>query len=327
MGKKVSVIVPVYNVEKYIKKCLDSIMNQTHTNIEIILVDDGATDNSGLICDEYAKMDPRIRVIHKNNGGLASARNAGVEVATGDYIAYVDSDDWVENDFIELLLDACLNNGADMSVCRYADCYDETPLSHQEDIFSVTWTGKEAVEARIMQENKYRISTSAWNKFYKKEIIEGMLFPYGKYYEDVVYTTEAMLRAKKVAYINKALYCYRKDREGSIMTQGFNPRVITDELPLMSRRNELIREAGLVELADRIDRNYCIRCIEIYRQLYNDNVIRNKDILFNECKQHFKVVYRRCGHNYFNLLDKMKTILFCLPRFICCELLNLIVRE
>ena len=324
MEIKVSVIVPVYNVEKYIKKCVDSIINQTYSNMEIILVDDGATDNSGLICDEYARMDNRICVIHKKNGGLASARNAGVEVATGDYIAYIDSDDWVENDFIGLLLEACVNNGADMSVCKYADCFDEAPLSHQEANYTVTWTGKGAVEARIMQENKYRISTSACNKFYKRELIEGMLFPHGKYYEDVVYTTEAMLRAKKVAYINKALYCYRKDRKGSIMTQGFTPKVITDELPLMSRRNELIREAGLEELADRIDRNYCIRCIEVFRQLYNDKTISNKAPLFSECKQHFNQVYKRCGHRYFGKIDAVKTVAFHFPKTVCCVFLNLL---
>lgn len=100
----VSVIVPVYNVEKYMRKCIDSIINQTYTNLEIILVDDGALDRSGEICDEYAQIDPRIKVLHKKNGGLASARNAGIKIATGEYISYIDSDDWVETEFIEMLL-------------------------------------------------------------------------------------------------------------------------------------------------------------------------------------------------------------------------------
>ena len=120
----VSVIIPVYNVEKYMRRCIDSIINQTYTNLEIILVDDGASDRSGKICDEYAQMDHRIKVLHKENGGLASARNAGIQIATGEYISYVDSDDWVETEFIEVLLKGCQDNNAKMSICRYRECFD-----------------------------------------------------------------------------------------------------------------------------------------------------------------------------------------------------------
>ena len=111
---KISVIVPVYNVEKYLTKCVDSIMNQTYKDLEIILVDDGSTDNSGKICDEYVKKDKRFKVIHKKNGGLSDARNVGIKNSTGEYLSFIDSDDYIDNDMIECLYNACIKNNADI---------------------------------------------------------------------------------------------------------------------------------------------------------------------------------------------------------------------
>ena len=119
MEDVVSVIVPVYNVEQYIRKCIESILNQTYNKMEIILVDDGSTDNSGIICDEYSKRDKRIKVIHKINGGLSDARNAGLDICTGDYIVFVDSDDYIKNNMIEMLHKDILEKRADISVCSY----------------------------------------------------------------------------------------------------------------------------------------------------------------------------------------------------------------
>lgn len=320
----VSVIVPVYNVEKYMRKCIDSIINQTYTNLEIILVDDGALDRSGEICDEYAQIDPRIKVLHKKNGGLASARNAGIKIATGEYISYIDSDDWVETEFIEILLRGCQDNNAQMSVCRYRECFDESELKSVEKINTLVWKGKEAVRHRIEDESIYGISTSAWNKLYSTKLIEGMEFPEGKYYEDIVYAIEAMLKSDKVAYTNATLYNYRCNRKGSIMNEGFNARIVTDELPLMLQRNEIIRKYGLENIADLVDRNFCIRVIEVFRQLYNETHIANKEILFNECRKYFEEAYRRCDHSYFNGLDRFKVALFHMNNWLCCNILNLI---
>lgn len=322
----VSVIVPVYNVENYMRKCIDSILNQTYTNLEIILVDDGATDHSAAICDEYAQIDHRIKVVHKQNGGLASARNAGLTVATGEYIAYVDSDDWVELEFIETLLACCKDNNAQMSICRYSDRFDEMPYEHTEKSYTMVWTGKDAVRHRVLDESKYCISTCAWNKFYSAELIKGMQFPEGKYYEDIVYGIEAMLKSDQVAYTNVSLYYYRCNRQGSIMNEGFNKRVITDELPLMSERNALIRKYGLTDIADLVDRNYCIRVIEICRQLYNDRKIKSKDDLYNSCKSYFNEVYNRCGHSQFKGIDLLKVTLFKCNLKICCRCMNLLHR-
>lgn len=310
MDTLVSVIIPVYNVERYLKKCVDSILTQTYVNLEIILVDDGATDTSGKMCDDYQKVDPRVSVVHKKNGGLASARNAGLAVAHGEYIAYVDSDDWVEPDFVECLLSDCLGNGADMSICRFENCFSEEPFAHKEKQFSCVWNGKDAVCHRVLDEAKYCISTSAWNKFYKRELIADMCFPEGKYYEDIVYGVKAMLRADKVAYTNRSLYHYRCARPGSIMNEGFNVRVITDELPLMQERNQLIREAGLTDIADLVDRNYCIRAIEIARKVSAMPDLQLRTQLDTQCRDWFSVVYKRCGKCHFSMVDKVKVLLY-----------------
>lgn len=323
----VSVIIPVYNVEKYMRRCIDSIINQTYTNLEIILVDDGASDRSGKICDEYAQMDHRIKVLHKENGGLASARNAGIQIATGEYISYVDSDDWVETEFIEVLLKGCQDNNAKMSICRYRECFDESESKFVEKSNTIIWTGKSAVRHRIEDESTYGISTSAWNKLYSAKLIEEMRFPEGKYYEDSVYAMEAMLKSDKVAYTNSVLYNYRCNRKGSIMNEGFNARIITDELPLMAERNALIRKYGLGDIADLVDRNYCIRVIEVCRQLYNDRNIENKDDLYTCCKLYFREVYKRCGHSEFKGIDLLKAALFKSNIKVCCWSMNWLQRK
>ena len=306
----VTVILPVYNVEKYLKKGIESVLSQTYRGLEVILVDDGSTDSSGTICDEYAQIDSRVHVIHKENGGLASARNVGIRGASGQYIAYVDSDDWVEPAFVERLLNVCIENSAEMSICRYRDAYDEEIAKHEEEDFQMVWTGKDAVRHRFLDEDKYRISTSACNKFFKRELIADISFPEGKYYEDIVYGVQAMLNAKKVVYVNKALYNYRCARPGSIMNQGFSLRTISDEMPLMSRRNAILREAGMTDLADLVDRNYCIRAIEIYRELHNWETSAEKEPYRQECVRWFREVYQRCGHRYFHGIDKFKIFLF-----------------
>ena len=319
----VTVILPVYNVEKYLKKGIESVLSQTYENLEILLVDDGSTDSSGIICDAYAVLDKRVRVIHKENGGLASARNAGVLEAHGQYIAYVDSDDWVEPDFIERLLNACIEKSAEMSICRYRDVYDEKSVSHEEENFQMVWTGKDAVNHRILDEDKYRIGTTAFNKFYKRELVADMCFPEGKYYEDIVYGVQAMLRAKRVVYINKALYNYRCARPGSIMNQGFNFRVITDEMPLMSERNTIIRQAGLTDVADLIDRNYCIRAMEIYRELCNWETAAPKEPYKQECVKWFWKVYQRCDHRYFGMIDMLKVMAFRISKKLFLQISNI----
>ena len=164
----ISVIVPVYNVEKYLDKCIQSIVDQTYTNLEIILVDDGSPDNSGAICDEWAEKDNRIKVIHKANGGLSDARNAGLDIATGEYIAFVDSDDYIELDFYDKLYNVIKATNCDISICNLRKVYENNNVSVNNcDTFEITeYSTTEAMSALIDD----KIRQVVWNKLYKADI-------------------------------------------------------------------------------------------------------------------------------------------------------------
>ncbi len=205
MKDLISVIVPVYNVEDYVLRCLDSLINQNYEQIEIILVDDGSTDESGKICDEFKKRDERIRVFHKKNGGLSSARNYGIKKAKGDIIAFVDSDDYVKDGFVLDLYKGMQAGNADIVICGYNN---EKPKNE-------TISGKEAtIRLLTKQEN---IDIISWNKLYKKKLFtdNNVFFPEGKKHEDTLTTYKLISNAKKVTYIDESLYIY-VERKGSI---------------------------------------------------------------------------------------------------------------
>lgn len=220
---KVSVVVPVYNVAEYLPKCVDSLIAQTYKNIEIILVDDGATDHSGSICDGYQSKDERIKVIHKENGGLSSARNAGIDAATGEYIAFVDSDDFVAEGYIEKLLSACLENGCKVSACAYYEYYSQDDKRFVGGESSTVKSREDAVKDIFTMKNE--ICVVAWNKLYAKELFADnkIRYPKGKIHEDVFTTYKFCAAADKVAYINEPLYFYVQ-RAGSIMGQTFSKK-------------------------------------------------------------------------------------------------------
>ncbi len=208
----ISVIVPVYNVEKYLEECINSIINQTYKNLEIILVDDGATDNSGKMCDEFAKKDTRIKVIHKENGGLSDARNTGIDIACGEYIQFVDSDDCIENDMIELLYKNAKKYEADISMCSHYILTEEecTPEGNGElNIYDRVQVLKEI----LLDE---RVRSYAWNKLFAKELFNEIRFPKGKVFEDILTIPRLFEKSKKVVLDNQPKYYYRQ-RKGSIL--------------------------------------------------------------------------------------------------------------
>lgn len=219
----ITIIVPVYNVEGYICKCIDSILCQTYKNLEIILVDDGSPDRCGEICDEYAKRDMRIRVIHKENGGLSDARNTGIESATGDYIAFVDSDDYIAPDMYEKLYNAVKVNSADMSICSF-HCVNENgdPIECQNmynPISNSVLSGIEVFEGKLA-ENQYWYWVVAWNKLYKSSLFDNIRFPVGKQHEDEFVAHHIYSIARKVACCGNKMYYYVK-RADSIMSKKY----------------------------------------------------------------------------------------------------------
>lgn len=207
----VSIIVPVYRVEKYINRCIDSVLRQTYNNFELILVDDGSPDNCGNICDGYANMDMRIKVIHKKNGGLSSARNAGIDVAKGDYITFLDSDDVIENQFIEKLLSLCKQNQAQIAIMRMmkvsAD-FDEkefTPPSKNDKIEVLS--PEKAIEYSLLQKE---YTCCAPGKLYENKIFKEIRFPEGRLSEDLATCHLFLDTAKQVVYSHEIGYYYRQ---------------------------------------------------------------------------------------------------------------------
>ena len=213
----ISVIVPVYKTEKYLRTCIESIQKQTYDNLEIILVDDGSPDACPQICDEYEKKDDRIIVLHNHNQGVAAARNIGLERANGQYICFVDSDDYVYKRYIEKLYKTLINNDADMAVCGFMVIYDinDTVIKHTFPVsYSKMCTGEQALRALITEQGLIYIVL--WNKIYKKYIWDNLRFPEGKIHEDEAVVHRVLAKCKKVVCIENELYFYRQVN-GSIM--------------------------------------------------------------------------------------------------------------
>lgn len=213
MKPKISVIVPVYNVQNYLRECLEHLINQTYRNIEIILVDDGSTDQSGNICDEYQEMDNRIHVIHKTNGGLSDARNTGIEYASGDYIGFIDSDDYPDLDMYETLYGMIEKYKAAIAICGCYRSKKNKVLDRSDTLLT-----KEAVYYEMAGGG--RIESHAVDKLYSRELFCGVRYPVGKTYEDIYTTYKVIDKVKEAAYTPAQLYYYR-DNEFSITNQSF----------------------------------------------------------------------------------------------------------
>ena len=212
----ISVIIPIYNVEKYLRRCLDSICNQMYQNLEIVLVDDGSTDSSGKIADEYARRDTRFHVMHKQNGGLSDARNAGLSYCHGTYIVFVDSDDYVTEDYVMVLYDLLKHNHADISVVSLT--HQEEELSKISDSAAAKiYNTKEALQDLLYQ----RISASANAKMYRAELFSDIRYPKGRLYEDVIATYQIFEKATKVVWCDIKKYWYYV-RTDSIVRSAFN---------------------------------------------------------------------------------------------------------
>lgn len=224
--KTVSIIVPVYNVESYISDCIKSILKQTYLDAEIILVDDGSTDRSGDICEKFAEDNSKIKVIHKENGGLSDARNTGLEAAEGEFIAFIDADDCIDGVMIETLYTACIKYSADISVCNYKRINEEI---HFDDLINrdsrgthFIYTNCEALNKVYSSEGK-GISFIACNKLYRKALFteNNIIYPLGKFHEDE-YTTYKLFYFSKCIYATDAVLYYYRIRGGSIMRGNYN---------------------------------------------------------------------------------------------------------
>lgn len=234
----ISVIVPIYNVEKYLQECLDSIINQTYKNLEIILVDDGSTDNSGIICNEYAKKDNRIKVIHKKNGGLSSARNAGMdECSVGGYITFVDSDDWLELDTYELAYKTIVDFNADIVAYNFFVDFKNTSL-FDENFQQYCICDNEIVD-KIYTNNYY--STVIWNKLYKKDLFKDIRFPLNCVFEYWYVYLPLLENCNKLVIVSDKMYHYRQRINSIVNSKVFDERYL-NIIDYSKKRYQYIKE-------------------------------------------------------------------------------------
>ncbi len=260
---KVSIIIPIYNVELYLSKCLDSVIHQTYKNLEIILINDGSTDSCPQISEEYAVKDVRIKVIHKKNGGLSDARNAGLKIASGDFISFVDSDDLLSLDFCQKLLNTIIETHADIAECEFYPFETETELeeiSIQYDTKAEIFETEKALELLIREQLKQVV----WNKLYRKEVIAGLQFPVSKINEDEFWTYKVFGNAKKIAKIPNMLYFYRKQSE-SIMGKKYSIKR-SDGLQALEERIWYVKQ-HFPNLENLAIRKFCMGSMWHYQQI------------------------------------------------------------
>jgi len=221
----VSVIVPVYNVEPYIRKCVDSILAQSYKNLEIILVDDGSSDNCGKICDEYVTNNSNIIVLHKENGGLSDARNVGLDIAKGEFICFVDSDDWCEKEMLQIAFEAMERAKCDIISYGAFYEYEENGKIFRTLIKSTKYEQKiNSFEESLPLVIKDNLAVTAWNKFYRKKVFENLRFPKGKLFEDVWVFPRLFENSNGIFAISKPLYHYVIRSDSKNITSNFNPR-------------------------------------------------------------------------------------------------------
>lgn len=284
---KISIVVPVYNVSQYIRQCLDSIVKQTYTNLEIILVDDGSTDDSGDICDEYAKNDIRIKVIHKENGGISSARNAGIKNATGKYIGFVDSDDWIDINMYSKLYKNIKNENAQISCCNRLLVYSNVQKKYGTTSYYEVMNSKRAIE--LMCTYGY-IGMSVYTKLYERELFNKIEFPIGKKSEDVFIIYKLVDKASTIVYDATPLYYYRQ-RTGSITTtKNINLDIIDASKGLMN-----YVENKYPDIKSIVTNNYIYSIIGVYDTILKSkekglNINKLKKFIKSEVKQYYNEI-------------------------------------
>ena len=294
MDDLISVIVPIYKVEKYLKKCVESILEQTYSNLDIILVDDGSPDNSGDIIEEFRKKNERIRTIHQKNGGLSDARNSGIKIAKGKYIVCIDSDDWIEKNMIEVLYKDIINTNSDISVCEFVEEDDlQNILStkkYNNEI--IEFSSKEALKSLIKQDI---LTNHAWNKLYKASLFKGIEYPKGQLMEDVSTTYKLFEKANKIVYQNTSLYHYIQ-RGTSILGNITEKRINDQEFAFFDRNKYLMEKYSEFKEIIELDNMYNVKTLYFlailggYKNLYNS-------LKYAEYYAKYKKVYKENRKN------------------------------
>lgn len=279
----ISIIVPIYNVEQYLDRCVKSIVEQTYTNLEIILVDDGSPDRCPAMCDAWAKRDPRIKVIHKANGGLSDARNAGLEIVAGEYIAFADSDDLIAADYVQQLYEAIQGTGVRMAACDTFSFYEEQEIPANSGGTVAYRTAEEALNELT---SGVGVRAVAWNKLYHRSLLAGERFPVRRHHEDEFFTYRIIHKAGSVAYVDAQLYFYRQ-RRGSIMDSFSLKRL--DALDAYLQRLELFA-AEYPEIYRKDKATFCVSCVMFYSQGLRSGY-EKMDLLYDQIMQRRRQIH------------------------------------
>lgn len=244
--EKISVIIPVYQVENYFEACIRSVLNQTYRNLEVLLIDDGSKDSSGRLCDEYAKKDERIRVIHQENQGLAEARNVGLSMATGEWISFVDSDDYLHPGMYEELIKSATQD-VDLILCRYREVLEDGETRSEGSGKISIFSGEELMTAYLFHEPYFNLTPSVWDRLYKRKVIGNIRFSKGFLSEDIEFTPKVFMNSKKAIFYEKELYYYRGKRTGSITNSGLSEKMLHDSVAMTRKAIAFLEEKGRKE--------------------------------------------------------------------------------
>ena len=291
MENLISIIVPVYNVELYLNRCIESLVQQTYKYLEIILVDDGSSDECPDICDKWSEKDTRIHVIHKTNGGLSSARNAGLAVSNGEYIAFVDSDDWIHTEFIEHLYMAIKKYNVNMAACDIRYVYAENLVEERSKSLVKVYSTEKALETLV---NGEIFRAVVWNKLYHKGLLKGEVFEVGRYHEDEFFTYRIMAKTNNIAYVDEKLYYYFQ-RQGSIMNSISYKHL--DALDAYLERIEYF-ENHYPKLYKIDKMRFCTACIYFYQETVNLNEKER-----SECKKRINFCRRKINFKCLELKE------------------------
>lgn len=319
----ISIIVPIYNVEKYLPKCIESILNQNFKEFELILINDGSTDNSGKICDLYAEKDNRIKIIHKKNGGVSSARNSGLNAVSGEYIGFVDPDDYIDKDMYRNLYELCKSNNCDIGICRLGREIDGELLNNNKEEKIIKLDKIQSMK-ELFKGNLYRFSLC--NKIYKRNCFENVIFPEGHIHEDLSTTYKLFANSNKAIYTSYEGYIYVK-RENSILTSTYSEKRLQafsgwDEIIefISKNYNEVLDEAiatftywcmdNVFYILNQIDDYNCIKKYLKYIQKYTNKYyfyIKHNKFLSKSYKK--KVILLNLNINILIFRNKIRRIL------------------
>lgn len=305
LEEKISIIVPVYNNEKYLERCIVSLINQTYKNLEIILINDGSTDNSRIICEKYLKKDKRVILVNQKNGGVSAARNKGIEIATGSWIGFVDSDDWIKNDMYEILYRNAIDSAASISICGYIRVASEN-CNFKEKRDLIILNKEESLLYLILDKEKY--ATSACNKLYKINLVKDVVFDKKiKYGEDMLFNFNIMMNnTEKVVFDSDIKYFYFYNKYSATGIYTFNKEMLT-ELDIYKIMLKKVKDKNYKFLEKHIYYIYQKAIVRILLNLTKIDTRENRALYYNIRKMYRKYL----KPNKFKVF--IKTLIIFLP--------------